>query len=130
MGLIGCIVGECSSSYHTLLTARIIQGFSSSAFESIVVASIGYVEIFSNLTAVTCTSFMNEDYVYLSSISWLEPSQICNRFFISSNEKDGNYCWSNRHKLGMEMAFPHPCHLHRRSIRVDVLPLSRIHIQS
>lgn len=41
MGLIGCIVGECATDYHTLLSARIIQGFSSSAFESIIIASIG-----------------------------------------------------------------------------------------
>jgi hypothetical protein len=47
MGLIGCIVGECATSYHTLLTARIIQGFPSSAFESIMFATIGYNPLYS-----------------------------------------------------------------------------------
>jgi MFS family permease len=41
MGLIGCIIGETANTYHHLLTARVIQGFSSSAFESILVSSIG-----------------------------------------------------------------------------------------
>lgn len=41
MGLIGCIAGETANDYHRLLAARIVQGFAGSAFESIVLASIG-----------------------------------------------------------------------------------------
>jgi MFS family permease len=40
-GIIGTAIGEAKISYNYLLTARIIQGFSTSAFESLIVASIG-----------------------------------------------------------------------------------------
>ncbi|KAH0342005.1 hypothetical protein KCU83_g9429, partial [Aureobasidium melanogenum] len=41
MALVGCIVGETSSSYNTLLAARIIQGLAQTAYESLILASIG-----------------------------------------------------------------------------------------
>ena len=40
-GIIGTAIGEAKISYEYLLAARIIQGFSTSAFESLIVASIG-----------------------------------------------------------------------------------------
>ena len=39
--IIGTAVGEAKISYNYLLAARIIQGFSTSAFESLIVASVG-----------------------------------------------------------------------------------------
>jgi MFS family permease len=77
MGLIGCIVGECATSYHTLLTARIIQGFSSSAFESIMFATIGYTPSLLGLMIAIPTLYINVVYVYLSSILSPVPSRIC-----------------------------------------------------
>ena len=41
MGIIGTIVGGCANDYHLLLVGRIVQGFATSAFESIVVTVIG-----------------------------------------------------------------------------------------
>ena len=43
LNIIGTAVGESSKSYNTLLAARIIQGFSTSAYESLVYASVGDV---------------------------------------------------------------------------------------
>lgn len=40
-GVIGCILGECASGYKTLLTARVIAGFSTTGYESVLVAAIG-----------------------------------------------------------------------------------------
>lgn len=39
--IIGTAVGEAKISYNHLLVARIIQGFSTSAFESLIVATVG-----------------------------------------------------------------------------------------
>ena len=39
--IIGTAVGEAKISYKYLLAARIIQGFSTSAFESLIVATVG-----------------------------------------------------------------------------------------
>ena len=39
--IIGTAVGEAKVSYEYLLAARIIQGFSTSAFESLIIASVG-----------------------------------------------------------------------------------------
>lgn len=41
MGIIGTIIGACANDYHLLLVGRIVQGFATSAFESIVVTVIG-----------------------------------------------------------------------------------------
>lgn len=41
MGVIACIVGESASGYKLLLTARILQGFAVTAYESLTIASIG-----------------------------------------------------------------------------------------
>jgi hypothetical protein len=41
MGIIGTIIGGCANDYHMLLVGRIVQGFATSAFESIVVTVIG-----------------------------------------------------------------------------------------
>lgn len=40
-GLIGSLIGSVASNYDMLLAARIIQGFSSSAYESLVLSMIG-----------------------------------------------------------------------------------------
>ncbi|KAF4537043.1 MFS transporter [Lasiodiplodia theobromae] len=40
-GLIGTIIGSCANTYDTLLAARIVQGFSISAFESLIISMIG-----------------------------------------------------------------------------------------
>ncbi|EXJ73904.1 uncharacterized protein A1O5_02198 [Cladophialophora psammophila CBS 110553] len=40
-GIVGSIVGSVSSSYETLLAARIIQGLSVAAYESLVVSMVG-----------------------------------------------------------------------------------------
>lgn len=40
-GLVGTIIGSCANDYDTLLTARIVQGFSISAFESLIISMIG-----------------------------------------------------------------------------------------
>jgi MFS family permease len=42
MAIIGTAVGEASTTYNMLLAARIVQGFCISAFESLLVASVGY----------------------------------------------------------------------------------------
>jgi MFS family permease len=39
--IIGTAVGEAAKDYQTLLAARVIQGFSTSAFESLIVAAVG-----------------------------------------------------------------------------------------
>ncbi|KAK9784464.1 putative Major facilitator superfamily (MFS) profile domain-containing protein [Seiridium cardinale] len=41
IGMIGNIIGSTASSFNQLLTARIIQGFSSSAYESLIFSMIG-----------------------------------------------------------------------------------------
>jgi len=41
MGVIGTAIAEGSDSYNSLLAARVVQGFSISAFESLLVAVIG-----------------------------------------------------------------------------------------
>lgn len=41
LDIIGTAVGEAKISYKYLLAARIIQGFSTSAFESLIVATVG-----------------------------------------------------------------------------------------
>ncbi len=41
MGLIGCIVGECAQNYNQLPAARIIQGFATAAYESLIMAAVG-----------------------------------------------------------------------------------------
>jgi MFS family permease len=41
MAVIGCIIGECATTYETLVAARVVQGFGVGAYESIIVASIG-----------------------------------------------------------------------------------------
>ena len=41
MGVIGTVLGGVSTDYHSLKTGRIISGFATSAYESIVIASIG-----------------------------------------------------------------------------------------
>lgn len=41
LDIIGTAVGEAAISYNHLLAARIIQGFSTSAFESLIVATVG-----------------------------------------------------------------------------------------
>lgn len=40
-GIIGTAIGESKISYNYLLAARIVQGFSTSAFESLIVATVG-----------------------------------------------------------------------------------------
>ena len=39
--IIGTAIGEAKISYNYLLAARIVQGFSTSAFESLIVATVG-----------------------------------------------------------------------------------------
>jgi len=41
MAIIGIAVGQGAKDYHTLLAARILQGFSTSAFESLLIAAVG-----------------------------------------------------------------------------------------
>lgn len=41
MGIIGAIVGACASDYHSLLAGRIITGFSTSAYESVLLSALG-----------------------------------------------------------------------------------------
>jgi MFS family permease len=41
MGIIGCIMGMCATGYSSLLAARIVTGFSTSAYESVIIAAIG-----------------------------------------------------------------------------------------
>ena len=41
MMIIGTAVGQAAKDYQTLLAARVIQGFSTSAFESLIVAAVG-----------------------------------------------------------------------------------------
>jgi predicted MFS family arabinose efflux permease len=40
-GVIGCIMGMAASGYHSLLAARIVTGFSTSAYESVIIAALG-----------------------------------------------------------------------------------------
>ena len=39
--IIGTAIGEAKISYKYLLAARVVQGFSTSAFESLIVATVG-----------------------------------------------------------------------------------------
>lgn len=41
LDIIGTAIGEAKISYNYLLAARIVQGFSTSAFESLIVATVG-----------------------------------------------------------------------------------------
>jgi len=41
MMVIGTAVGQAAKTYQTLMAARVIQGFSTSAFESLIVAAVG-----------------------------------------------------------------------------------------
>lgn len=41
LDIIGTAIGQSKISYEYLLAARIVQGFSTSAFESLIVATIG-----------------------------------------------------------------------------------------
>jgi predicted MFS family arabinose efflux permease len=41
MAIIGTAVGEAATTYNMLLAARVVQGFCISAFESLLVASVG-----------------------------------------------------------------------------------------
>ena len=41
MGVIGTILGETATDYQSLKIARIISGFATAAYESIVIASVG-----------------------------------------------------------------------------------------
>lgn len=41
LSVIGCIIGETAKSYNTLLAARVVQGLGVSAYESLIMASIG-----------------------------------------------------------------------------------------
>lgn len=41
MCLIGCILGEVSTTYNSLIGARVIQGVGASAYESLVMAAVG-----------------------------------------------------------------------------------------
>lgn len=59
MGCIGTIIGGCANDYKLLLVGRIVQGFSTSAFESIVVTVIGDIyfvhERGFRMSLLTCT---------------------------------------------------------------------------
>ena len=41
LGVAGCIVGETATGYNTLIVCRVLQGIATSAYESLVVASVG-----------------------------------------------------------------------------------------
>lgn len=40
-GLLGAIIGSATGSYNGLLAARIVQGFSTSAYESLIISAVG-----------------------------------------------------------------------------------------
>jgi len=61
MAIIGTAIGETAKTYERLLAARIIQGFCISAFESLIVASVGLVPHVNVLTLLgTCILFTSE----------------------------------------------------------------------
>ena len=41
MGIIGCVVGCAANNYKSLLAFRVLTGFSTSAYESVIIAAIG-----------------------------------------------------------------------------------------
>lgn len=41
MGMVGCIVGCAATGYNSLLASRILTGFSTSAYESVIIAALG-----------------------------------------------------------------------------------------
>jgi len=41
MGVIGCIIGMCATGYSSLLAGRIVTGFSTSAYESVILSGLG-----------------------------------------------------------------------------------------
>lgn len=43
MAIIGCAIGQAADSYNKLMAARVVQGFATSAFESLIISVIGYV---------------------------------------------------------------------------------------
>ena len=69
--IIGNAVCQTAKDYNTLLAGRVIQGLSTSPFESVLVAVVGYYFPFADLvlTAVICTLSINEDSGLLFLIS-------------------------------------------------------------
>jgi len=41
MGIVGCVVGCAANDYKSLLASRILTGFSTSAYESVIISSLG-----------------------------------------------------------------------------------------
>ena len=41
IAIVGCAIGQSAPTYERLLAARIVQGFASSPFESLIFATIG-----------------------------------------------------------------------------------------
>jgi|SRR5579862_775326 len=77
--VVGTIVCEVANDYNTLLAGRLVQGLSTSAFESLVCASIGFAPLpcVAHL-AVIYTSSMNAAIVFLSTISSPSSLRMCN----------------------------------------------------
>jgi len=59
MAIIGTAVGEASTTFNMLLACRIVQGFSISAFESLLVASVGLTILPSGLISGIYSLFIN-----------------------------------------------------------------------
>jgi MFS family permease len=76
--VIGTLVCEVANDYNTLLAGRLVQGLCTSAFESLVCASIGF-PLLPSVThpIVICTSSMNVATVFLSTISLLSSLRTC-----------------------------------------------------
>jgi len=65
LDIIGTAVGEAGVSYEYLLAARIIQGFSTSAYESLIVAAVGDLY------------FVHERGLRIAIINWILNSVSC-----------------------------------------------------
>ncbi|KAH8796970.1 serine/threonine kinase 16 [Hyaloscypha sp. PMI_1271] len=75
--IIGTAIGEAKISYNYLLAARIVQGFSTSAFESLMIASIGDMYfVHQRGTRVAFQNFIQNSASSLASI-------ICGQVFAS-----------------------------------------------
>jgi MFS family permease len=65
MGVVGCAIGQCANTYTQLKAARIVQGFATSAFESLIMIHIGFWVESSSSVLIVATFIMFTDAVFV-----------------------------------------------------------------
>jgi predicted MFS family arabinose efflux permease len=91
-GVIGCIIGMSATGYHSLLACRIVTGFSTSAYESVIIAALGDLFfVHQRGPRISLVNFM------LAGVSNGYPNHgVC------ANVQCLHYCWSHRLQTWME----------------------------